>query len=453
MSPEVVFAVASVAGLLFLLLIGLEIAWSVGLVALCGLIYLGQPLEQAAATIWTSTNSFTMTAMPMFIFMGCILGNTGVNDYLFTAVDKWAGRLPGGLVISVIFGNAAFAAMCGSSIAAVATFGKVAYPAMESRKYNPSYALGSIAASSVLSPLFPPSIVLIIYGAWQGLSVVYLLASSIVPAIMLTAMFIAVAMIRVKLDPSLVPPPVQYPMAEKVRALLRVLPFAVLIGAVLVAIFGGYMTPTEAGALGAFLSLVLTLLYRRLTFKIMWASLLDTLKVTAFALFIMAMASLMSHVFNATGVVMLVREAVLGLEVNRYVILAGILVMYLIMGCFFDSWSMLFLTFPFVMPIMTHLGFDPLWWGVVYVLAAEQSAITPPFGLSLFVLRGMVRHHPIGVIVRGALPYLAVIYLLIALLIIFPDIVEQEPKRPLAPAAEISAAGPGQGRDKVEKSF
>lgn len=429
MSPEVLFAIVSVAGLLFCLLMGLEIAWSVGLVSICGLFYLGQPLEQVASTIWTSTNSFTMTAMPMFIFMGCLLGNTGVNEYLFTAVDRWAGRLPGGLVISVILGNAAFAAMCGSSIAAVATFGKVAYPAMESRKYNPSYALGSIAASSVLAPLFPLSILLIIYGSWQGLSIVRLLASGIIPAIMLTSLFVLVAIVRVKINPSLAPPPVSYTLQEKLVSLARVAPFGLLIAAIIIAIFGGYMTPTEAGALGAALSLVLTLLYKRLSFGILRQSLMDTLRVTSFALFIMAMASLMSHVFNATGVVLLVREAVLGLDVNRYVILAGILVMYLIMGCFFDSWSMLFLTFPFVMPIMNSLGFDPFWWGVVYVLTAEQSAITPPFGLSLFVLKGVVQKYPVSTIVFGALPYLAAIYVLIAILIIFPDIVHWLPSK------------------------
>lgn len=429
MSPEVLFAIVSVAGLLFCLLMGLEIAWSVGLVSICGLFYLGQPLEQVASTIWTSTNSFTMTAMPMFIFMGCLLGNTGVNEYLFTAVDRWAGRLPGGLVISVILGNAAFAAMCGSSIAAVPTFGKVAYPAMESRKYNPSYALGSIAASSVLAPLFPLSILLIIYGSWQGLSIVRLLASGIIPAIMLTSLFVLVAIVRVKINPSLAPPPVSYTLQEKLVSLARVAPFGLLIAAIIIAIFGGYMTPTEAGALGAALSLVLTLLYKRLSFGILRQSLMDTLRVTSFALFIMAMASLMSHVFNATGVVLLVREAVLGLDVNRYVILAGILVMYLIMGCFFDSWSMLFLTFPFVMPIMNSLGFDPFWWGVVYVLAAEQSAITPPFGLSLFVLKGVVQKYPVSTIVFGALPYLAAIYVLIAILIIFPDIVHWLPSK------------------------
>jgi TRAP-type C4-dicarboxylate transport system permease large subunit len=137
----------------------------------------------------------------------------------------------------------------------------------------------------------------------------------------------------------------------------------------------------------------------------------------------MAMASLMSHVYNATGIVALVRESVLGFQVNRYLIFVCILVMYLIMGCFFDSWSMLFLTFPFVMPIMNNLGFDPIWWGIVYVLAAEQSAVTPPFGLSLFVLKGVVGEASISTIVRGAIPYLLAIYTLIILLTLFPHIV------------------------------
>lgn len=423
MSPEVIFAIASIAGLLFCLLIGLEIAWSIGLVSVCGLFYLGQPLEQVGATIWSATNSFTLTAMPMFIFMGCLLGNTSVNDYLFTAVERWGGRLPGGMVQSVILGNAVFAAMCGSSIAAVATFGKVAFPAMEKRNYNPSFSLGSIAASSVLSPLYPPSILLILYGSWQGVSVVRLLAASVVPAVMLTILFLVVAMIRVKINPGLTPPPASYTWKERFDSLLPMAPFVVLIVGIITAIFGGYMTPTEAGALGAFLALLLTMAYRRLTFKILQESLLDTLRVTSFALFIMAMASLMSHVFNSTGVVMLVREWVLGLDANRYTILAGILVMYLVMGSLFDSWSMLFLTFPFVMPIMNGLGFDPIWWGIVYVLAAEQSAITPPFGLSLFVLKGVVGRYSVTTIMMGALPYLGAIYVLIGILIVFPGLV------------------------------
>jgi tripartite ATP-independent transporter DctM subunit len=173
MGADIIFALALVAGLLFLLLLGLEIAWSVGVVALVGLIwFVDQPINQIAFSMWDSLNSFTLTAMPLFILMGSILGNTGVNERLFNAIDKWVGSLPGGLAVSVICGNAVFGAMSGSTIAATATFGKIAFPVMEQRKYKPSFSLGSIASGTVLAPLIPPSILLILYGAWQGISIV-----------------------------------------------------------------------------------------------------------------------------------------------------------------------------------------------------------------------------------------------------------------------------------------
>jgi len=429
MGADVVFALALIAGLLVLLLLGLEIAWSVGVVAVVGLIwYVDQPINQIAYTLWGSLNSFTLTAMPLFILMGSILGNTGVNERLFNAIDKWVGHLPGGLGVSVICGNAVFGAMSGSTIAATATFGKIAFPVMEQRKYSPSFSLGSIASGTVLAPLIPPSILLILYGAWQGVSIVDLLAAGLIPGLTLTALFLMTITAMVKINPALAPPPVRYSWAERRRALWEALPFALMIIGVLGAIFGGFMTPTEAGGLGAFLSIVLTLGYRRLTYKLFSESLLDTVKITSFSLFIMAMSTLISHVFNSAGMIPLIKEHVLGLTIGKYGILLGFFVMYFIMGMFFDSWSMLFLTFPFVMPIVGGLGFDPIWWGVVYVMAAEQSTITPPFGLSLFVLRSVVPDYPIGVIVKGALPYLVAIYINIILLILFPQLATWLPK-------------------------
>lgn len=421
---DYLFAIMLIVGLLFLLLIGLEIAFSVAVVATIGLIfYVDQPINQIAYSSWNSLNSFTLTAMPLFILMGSILGNTGVNERLFNAVDKWVGHLPGGLAVSVICGNAVFGAMSGSTIAATATFGKIAFPVMEARKYNPSFALGSIASGTVLAPLIPPSILLILYGAWQGLSIVDLLAAGLIPGLMLTALFLLTITVIVKIKPDLTPPPVKYPWAERKKALVEVLPFAAVIIGVLGAIFGGFMTPTEAAGLGAFLSIVLTLGYKKLTWAIFKESLLDTVRVTSFSLFIMAMSTLISHVFNSAGVIPAIKETVLALELSRFWIMAGFFAMYFVMGMFFDSWSMLFLTFPFVMPIITGLGINPIWWGVIYVMAAEQSTITPPFGLSLFVLHGVVPEHKLGTIVKGALPYLAPIYINIILLILFPQLV------------------------------
>lgn len=422
MGTEVLFAIALVAGLFVLLVAGLEIGWSVGVIAVVGLLwYVDQPIGQLAETTFGSLNSFTLTALPLFVFMGGILGNTGVNERLFGAIEKWVGGLPGGLACSVICGNAVFGAMCGSTIAATATFGKIAFPVMEKKGYSPSFALGSIASGTVLAPLIPPSILLILYGAWQGLSIVDLLAAGLIPGISLTVLFILTIIIIAKLNPQLAPPAKKFGWRQKAIALVEVLPFVAVILGVLGAIFGGFMTPTEAAGLGAFLSIILTIAYRRLTWQIVQKSLLDTVKVTSFPLFIMAMSTLMSHVFNSAGIIPLIKEFVIALPIGKTGIMLLFFVMYFVLGMFFDSWSMLFLTFPFVMPVIIGLDINPIWWGIVYVMAGEQSTITPPFGLSLFVLRGVVPWHSMGTIIRGALPFLIPIYINVALLFLFPQ--------------------------------
>lgn len=424
MGFDIVTIAVLIGGLFILLAIGLEIGWAIGIIAAVGLVlFVNQPIGQIARTSWSSLNSFSLIAVPLFVLMGSILANTGVSEYLFSSLEKWVGFLPGGLTVTTIAGNAVFGAMCGSSLAATATFGKVAFPAMEKRHYDPGLALGSIAVGAILSPLIPPSILMIIYGSWHRMSIVRLFAAGIIPGIMLTVLFIITIAVRVKINPSLAPSPVKYSWREKIVGLKGVLPFVVVIGVVLWVIFGGIMTPSEAAAMGAFLSIVLSLAYRRLTLRVLKMSLFDAVKVTSFALFIMAMATALSHVFNSAGIVVGVKEFVLALPIGTYGTLVLFYVMYLIMGMFFDSWSMLFITFPFVMPIILALNIDPIWWGVIYMMAGEQSLVTPPFGMGLFVLHNVVPQHPIGTIVRGSLPFLIPVYLNILILMVFPEIV------------------------------
>ena len=206
------------------------------------------------------------------------------------------------------------------------------------------------------------------------------------------------------------------PWEVKLKALKHLFPAATVFLIVMGSIYLGIATPTEAAALGAFLSLILTLAYRRLTFNLIKKSLLETVKVTSFSLFIMAMATLISHVFNSAGIIPMIKDYVISLPIGKYGILALFFVMYFFMGMFFDSWSMLFLTFPFVMPIIHSLDINLIWWGVVYVMAGGQASMTPPFGLSLAVLHGVVPWHPMETIARGAFPFLIPIYLNILLL-------------------------------------
>lgn len=423
MSPEIVATIAIIGVLVILLASGLEIAWAIGIAAAVGLFLIGQPLYQFAPTSWASLNYFAFTAAPLFIFMGSLLGYSGVADRLFHAVDMWIGRLPGSMACSVVAANGVFAAMCGDNIAAVATFGGTAYPPMEKKGYDPGLALGSIAIGSVLTGLIPPSILLIIYGAWQSVSIVALFAAAIIPGILLLVSFILTIIIRVKLNPKLAPKPERVSWGERVAAIKEAAPFLVLIVGILGAIFGGVMTPTEAAALGAFLSIVLTLAYRRLTWARLRDSLLQSVKVSSMAFFILAMAAILTHVLNITGITFTIKEFIIGLNIGKYGVLALFFVMYFFLGMFLDSWAMLFLTFTFVMPIITALGIDLVWWGIIYVLAGDQSLVTPPYGLSLFVLHSVVPKHSIGTIVRGALPFLIPLYICILLMVIFPEIV------------------------------
>jgi tripartite ATP-independent transporter DctM subunit len=199
-SQIVLSSIILIGGLLFLMAMGLEIAWSLGIIATLGLVlFVDQPIRQLAWTSWSSLNSFTLVAIPLFVFMGAIMSNSGVSRYLFEAVEKWIGGFPGGLATSVIMGNAIFGAMCGSSMAAVATFGKLAVPEMDKRGYSPRLTLGSISVGGILSPFIPPSMLLIVYGSWQEVSISALFAGAIIPGFMLAGFWVAFIAIRVKI--------------------------------------------------------------------------------------------------------------------------------------------------------------------------------------------------------------------------------------------------------------
>ncbi len=409
--------------LVLLLAIGTEVLVAIGITATIGLVFfVKSPVYQLAWTSWMQLNVFTMTAVPLFIFLGAILANSGVTRYLFNAADKWIGGLPGGLAISSIGAQAVFGAMCGSTLAAAATFTTIVFPEMEKRHYSPRLGLGAIAVGGILAPLIPPSIILIIYGGWQGLSIVRLFAAGLIPGIILAIFFMITIVIIVKVNPSLAPTPSKCTWQERLRATGALMPWLGVILLVLGAIFGGIMTPTEAAALGALLSLLISLAYRKLTFAVFKQSFLDATRITAMIMLVLGMAVVLGHVFQSVGFIERVTHFFVHLPVGINGVLAILFVMYLFLGMWFDSWSMLLLTLPFVMPVITGLGVNPFWWGIFYVIVAEFGIVTPPFGLSLFVMHGIVPHHPMGVIVRGALPFVISIVALEVLLVAFPEI-------------------------------
>lgn len=411
--------------LLVLLAAGLEIAVSIGVVASVGLLFFvpGHPIDQFAFKAFESMNSFTLTAVPLFVFMGVVFHSSGVIRILFSAGDKLIRGLPGGLACSVILGNGIFGAMCGSSLAATATFGKIFYPNMERLGYAPNLTLGSIAVGGTLSVLIPPSLVLIIYGGWQNVSVARLFAGGLIPGILLSLALIVTVIVLVKLNPDLAPKMQSVDVREKLTAACQILPFLLVIIIILGMIFMGIMTPTESGALGAFLSIVFAFAYRKMSFSVLKESMWTSVRVTSMLAFLMFTAKVLGQVFHYLGLIEIFSAFIGNLPFGKYGILIIIYVMYIILGMFFEGISMLVLTFPFVTPIIENLGFDAIWFGVVYVVLAEISLVTPPFGLNLFVLNSVVPEQDVMKIALGVVPFIIPLFFMIALLTVVPELV------------------------------
>lgn len=411
-------------GLIFLLAFGVEIAAAMGIIAGIGLLFfVHQPLDYFARCAFEMMNSFTFTAIPLFIFMGSIYASTGIVNSLFRGAEKILGNIPGSLASAMIVANAIFGAISGSSLAAAATFGKICFPEMEKAGYDTKLSLGAIAISGTLSVLIPPSLIMIVYGGWQDVSVARLFAGGIIPGIILALFFIITVTILVIRNPKLAPRTKTSSLGEKIKACLDLLPFMIVIGLVLGTIFGGIMTPTEAASLGALLSIVLSLIYRQMSWLALKESMLTAVNITAMIAFVLFTARMLGQVFQYIGLTEAFANFMTGLPLGKYSVFTIICVMYLILGCFFDALSMLVLTLPFVAPIIKNLGFDFIWFGVTYVVLAEIGLVTPPFGLNLFVIKGVVPKYEITYIFAGTIPFLFPAFLLIVLLAIFPELV------------------------------
>jgi C4-dicarboxylate transporter, DctM subunit len=421
MSPELL-TVLLMGGLLLLLAFGVEIGVAMGITAAVGLLLVEKPLVQMAWTAWESLNSFTLLAMPLFIFMGAVFSGSGAVHLLFAALDKWLGWLPGGLASVVIVANGVFGAISGSSVAAAATFSMIAYPEMEKRRYDPKLSLGSIAVGGTLGVLIPPSLILIVYGSWENVSVARLFAAALIPGALLMLLLLLTVIVMVKLRPALAPASVPASWKERMLAIKNMLPWLAVILIVMGSIFGGLMTPTEASGLGAVLSLGIAWYYGTLSYRMVRDAVLSAVKVTAMIGFIIFAARLLSFVFQDLGATAKLSGAVLGLDLGKHGTMLAIVVLYLILGMFFDSLAMMLLTLSFIMPIILKLGYDPIAWGVIFVLLAEIGLVTPPFGLNLFTIHGVLPRFSVMYIARGSLPFMAVMLLMVWILIVFQEV-------------------------------
>ena len=413
--------------ILFLLLMGGEwIAFGLGAAGLFALFIHGGVVSfhPLGAVIWNSTNNFTLTAIPLFVFMGEMVLHGGISQRFYRGMGLIFSRLPGGLLQANIVSCAIFAAVTGVSVATAATVGTVAVPELSKRGYDREMIFGSLAGGGTLGILIPPSVPFIIYGVMAQESITDLFAAGIIPGIVLSLIFMTYIAIRVSVTPRLVPESKEASLAikEKFLVLIHVLPVFGLIFLVPGGIYFGVMTPTEAAAVGAFVSILMSACYGKLNFINLKLVLSQTVRTTSMILFIMAGASIFSFALVNSGI---------NRELTNWVVSQGqvqatffilICIIYIIMGCFFDPISMVVLTMPILYPIVLKFGFNPIWYGVILVILIELGLITPPVGFNLFVIHGISGGRPMGEVIRGSFPYMLMMLLMITILYFFPQI-------------------------------
>lgn len=424
MSPAMV-GFAGIGFLLLMLFFKVPVGVAMAAVGFIGFAYLsgiGPALGVLATSPYLTLASYAMSVVPLFVLMGLFAYHARISEDVYKAAYTWLGRMPGGLAAATVGGCAGFAACSGSSVATSATMGMVALPEMKKYHYADSLATGSVAAGGTLGILIPPSINLVIYGIITEKSIGRLFMAGILPGVLLALLYIAAIYVLCKRNVSLGPPGFQISWKDKVLALRSVWPVLALFLLVMGGIYGGVFTPTEAGAVGAFGAFLLIMVKRRLTLRRLGDALLETCQTTAMVMFIMIGAMILGYFLAVTRIPMDMANWAAGLTLNRYVILAAILLVFMVLGCIMDTLAIIMLVVPVVFPVILALGFDPIWFGVIMAMVSEMGLITPPVGLNVYVIKGIAKDVPLFTIFRGVIPFLVADALAISIIVIFPQI-------------------------------
>ena len=384
---------------------------------------------------WYTMNMFVLIAVPMFIFMGIMLERSGIADDLFEMIYRWAGGLKGGLAMGTIVICAAFAAMVGITGAATVSMGLIALPAMLKRKYDKKLSVGTVMGGGALGFLIPPSVVMVVYGFVARVSVGKLFAGGILPGLILATLFIIYIAVRSLIQPRLcpsIPYEERSTLKEKVVSLRGVILPLALIFLVLGTIFAGMTTPSEASAIGAIGSIICAAIYRRLNWKTLTEALFRTMRLSAMVFWIVFGALSFSAIYAGLGSKHLIEAAVLALPIGSWGILIMIQLSFFVLWCFLDDTAILLMTMPVYVPIISAVGFDPLWFGILYVVNMQMAYLTPPFGYNLFYMKGVVgelfrtgnisEEIRIGDIYRSVGPFVAFQGLALVLVMVFPQL-------------------------------
>ena len=386
-------------------------------------LYTPLPIIRGAGEIaWTASADFVLVAVPMFILMGEMLLRSGMAEKMFDALDKWVGHIPGGLMHTNIAASAFFAATSGSSVATAATVGTVSIPSMKKYGYKPQLFLGTVAAGGTLGILIPPSINMVLYGALSDTSVSNLYLAGLTPGLMMAVVFSLVVFVSCIVRKDLAPHKPKASWAERWNALRHLAPTLYLFGLVVGSIYAGWATPTEASALGVVGTLLYVVLSGRFAWANLWAALEGTMRTTSMVMLIVIAAFFLNFVMSTIGLTDIAVKSVAALTWKPVYVMLAIIGVYLVLGCFVETLTLMVATTPIVVPIVKALGYDPVWFGIVFVILIELALITPPIGMNLFVVQSVRGGGRFKDIVLGSLPFAAAMLAMIGLLMLFPQI-------------------------------
>jgi len=411
--------------LLVLIMTGMPIAFAMGIVGLFGsALYLGLPaaLRMVGQITYETGLSYELSVIPLFILMGSFVTRSGMSDELYAAANAWLGHRRGGLAQATVVACAGFSSVCGSSVATAATMTKVAMKPMLSRGYAPSLAAGSIAAGGTLGILIPPSVVLVIYGLMTQTDIGKLFMAGVLPGLLGALGYIFAVWLVCTIDPRLGPRGERLSYAQRFRALRGVLPILGLFTVVIGGLYVGVFTATEAAGIGAFGAFVFALWRRALSARVLLEILIDSGTTTSMIFIVVIGALIFGNFINLSGLPETLTAWVMSLDVSPLTVICVIALVYLVLGAALESFSMILLTVPIFYPLVSALGMDLIWFGIIVVVVTELSLISPPVGMNVFVMRSLLPEVPTGVIFRGVMPFLAIDVVRLAVLILVPSI-------------------------------
>jgi tripartite ATP-independent transporter DctM subunit len=429
-TPEQIGIVGCVV-LLLLLCSSMPVAFAMAAVGFVGFAAVVSP--HAAVSVLTfdlykTFTSYSLTVIPLFVLMGQIAFHGGISRRLFNAAYHWLGPLPGGLAMATVGACTAFGAICGSGPATTATMASVALPEMRRYKYSMELGCGAVAAGGGIGMMIPPSVVFIVYAIMTEQSIGKLFIAGILPGVLIAALFCLAIFLQCVRRPELGPAAPSSSWKAKILSLRGAWETLLLFVAVMGGMFGGLFTPTEAAAIGAAGTIVITAFKRKLSLQMFVRSLKETLRTSCMVMIIVAGAVVFGHFLAVTRIPSELANWLGNLPLPGWVIMGLVVLFYLVAGCFVDALALILLTIPIFYPVVMNLGFDPIWFGVMIVLVTQMGVITPPVGVCVYVVSGIERDVPLETIFRGALPFLAALVIAAMLLILFPQIVLALPR-------------------------